>query len=166
MRGYGLLFAQGGSCGMGSCGWTQMQQGGADCKIGVLQPRFGGKRKTRKNMTKGGTCGCGVPKPAMMELPSGVRPSSELVGGQCGCSAPMFQIKRPMTGGACACQIVSPKPVALGGYKPTKRNLKYLKKWKEGKSIGFTMRSSLKAKGLIPRANGTYRVSPKYQGRY
>jgi hypothetical protein len=51
----------------------------------------------------------------------------------------------------------------LGGYKPTKRNLKYLQKWKRGESIGFTMRSSLKAKGLIPRANGTYRVSAKYQ---
>jgi hypothetical protein len=50
-----------------------------------------------------------------------------------------------------------------GGYRVTKRNLKYLKLWKEGKSIGFTMRSSLKAKGLIPRANGTKKVSPKYQ---
>jgi len=36
------------------------------------------------------------------------------------------------------------------------------KKCKKGKSIGFTMRSSLKAKGLIPRANGTKRVSAKY----
>ena len=34
--------------------------------------------------------------------------------------------------------------------------------WKKGKSIGFTMRASLKAKGLIPRANGTRRVSKKY----
>jgi len=51
----------------------------------------------------------------------------------------------------------------IGGYKPTKRNLKYLKKWKKGESIGFTMRSSLKAKGLIPRANGTKRVSAKYR---
>jgi hypothetical protein len=50
-----------------------------------------------------------------------------------------------------------------GGYRATKRDLKYLKMWKEGKSIGFTMRSSLKAKGLIPRANGTKKVSPKYR---
>lgn len=49
------------------------------------------------------------------------------------------------------------------GYKATKRNLKYLKKWKNGKSIGFTMRSSLKAKGLIPRANGKKYVSNKYK---
>jgi len=53
-------------------------------------------------------------------------------------------------------------PKALG-YRATKRNLKYLKKWKQGKSIGFTMRSSLKAKGLIPRANGKKRVSIKYR---
>lgn len=58
--------------------------------------------------------------------------------------------------GGCGCN------KQKGGYKPTKRNLKALRKWKQGKSIGFTMRSSLKAKGLIPRANGTLRVSPKY----
>lgn len=50
-----------------------------------------------------------------------------------------------------------------GGYTPTARDLKYLSLWKRHKSIGFTMRSSLKAKGLIPRANGTYRVSDKYK---
>ena len=70
-------------------------------------------------------------------------------------------------GGACPC-MTQPlitggyKPIT-GGYKPTKLNLKYLKKWKKGESIGFTMRSSLKAKGLIPRANGTKRVSAKYR---
>jgi len=52
----------------------------------------------------------------------------------------------------------------FGGYKASKKNLKYLKKYKKGKSIGFTMRSSLKAKGLIPRSNGTYKVSKKYRG--
>ena len=54
----------------------------------------------------------------------------------------------------------------IGGkrrYKPTKKNRQYLAKWKQGKSIGFTMRSSLKAKGLIPRSNGTKRVSDKYK---
>jgi hypothetical protein len=63
-------------------------------------------------------------------------------------------------GGNCA-------PCALGrlrgGYKPTRKNLAALRKYKAGKSIGFTMRSSLKAKGLIPRANGTKRVSNKYR---
>jgi hypothetical protein len=52
----------------------------------------------------------------------------------------------------------------FGGYRATKRNRKYLRNYKKGKSIGFTMRSSLKAKGLIPRKNGTRRVSKKYRG--
>jgi hypothetical protein len=73
-------------------------------------------------------------------------------------------------GGACACQAAPQGPIMLGGaarggYKPTARNLKYLKKWRRGASIGFTMRSSLKAKGLIPRSNGTYKVSPKYRSK-
>jgi serine/threonine protein kinase len=66
-------------------------------------------------------------------------------------------------GGACPCQFANRFKPIEGGYKATKRNLKYLKKWKRGESIGFTMRSSLKAKGLIPRANGTRRVSNKYR---
>jgi len=80
-------------------------------------------------------------------------------GGSCGtsmCAPP------PMTGGACPCA-AAPKLPMGGGYRATKRNMKYLKLWKKGKSIGFTMRSSLKAKGLIPRANGTKRVSRKYR---
>jgi hypothetical protein len=55
-------------------------------------------------------------------------------------------------------------PGLFGGYRATKKNRKYLKKYKQGRSIGFTMRSSLKAKGLIPRANGTYKISKKYRG--
>ena len=50
-----------------------------------------------------------------------------------------------------------------GGYRPTKRNRTYYRLWKKGKPIGFTMTSSLKAKGLIPRSNGTRRVSKKYR---
>lgn len=38
-----------------------------------------------------------------------------------------------------------------------------LKKYKEGKSIGFTAIAHLKAKGLIPRADGTKRKSDKYK---
>lgn len=48
-------------------------------------------------------------------------------------------------------------------YKPTKKDKDALKKWRKGKSIGFTMRSSLKAKGLIPRASGKKIVSDKYK---
>jgi len=32
-----------------------------------------------------------------------------------------------------------------------------------GKSIGFTRRASLTAMGLLPRADGTYRLSLKYK---
>ena len=66
-------------------------------------------------------------------------------------------------GGGCGC---SPWK---GGYKPTRKNRDALKRWKQGKSIGFTMRSSLKAKGLIPRTSkknrGKYIVSKKYSRR-
>jgi len=54
-------------------------------------------------------------------------------------------------------------PCMLGGYRATRRNRSLLRKFKAGKKIGFTARASLKAKGLIPRANGTRRVSPKYK---
>ena len=54
----------------------------------------------------------------------------------------------------------------MSGYHATKRNLKYLKKWKRGESIGFTMTASLKAKGLIPRTSKALRgrkvLGPKY----
>jgi len=48
-------------------------------------------------------------------------------------------------------------------YRATQKDKKYIRLYKQGKSIGFTMRSSLKAKGLIPRANGTYKISNKYR---
>lgn len=87
-------------------------------------------------------------------------------GGSCGpqmCTAPQMggshqRIRKTMEKtkkGGCGCN--------RGGYRATKRDKKYLLLWKKGKSIGFTMRSSLKAKGLIPRANGTRRVSNKYR---
>jgi hypothetical protein len=54
-----------------------------------------------------------------------------------------------------------------GGYRPTRKNRNALKRWKQGKSIGFTMTSSLKAKGLIPRTSrknkGKKIVSNKYK---
>lgn len=59
-------------------------------------------------------------------------------------------------------------PFHTGGYKPTKKNLETLRRWKRGLSIGFTATSSLKAKGLIPRTSkgmkGKYVVSAKYRG--
>ena len=37
-----------------------------------------------------------------------------------------------------------------------------MKEYESGKGIGFTYTSSLKALGLIPRSDGTVRISPKY----
>lgn len=77
-------------------------------------------------------------------------------GGGCGCG--MRQ-----TGGGCPCSA----GLLRGGYRATRKNLKALKKWKQGKSIGFTMTASLKAKGLIPRTSRKMRgkkvVSRKYR---
>jgi hypothetical protein len=137
-------------------------------RIGLMNPRWGGKRKpdnkieSMLNLSEvftGGGCGCdgaSAPKP-MMELPLGLS---------------LGPLTKGLTGGACLCQAVPKIPIPLGelpkegyrgGYRATKRNLKYLKLFKQGKSIGFTMRSSLKAKGLIPRANGKKIVSAKYK---
>jgi hypothetical protein len=63
-----------------------------------------------------------------------------------------------MKKGGCGCMVPQ-----TGGYRATKKDKKYLKMYKQGKSIGFTMTASLKAKGLIPRANGTRKVSNKYK---
>ena len=76
-------------------------------------------------------------------------------GGGCGCGMPL------MGGGGLV--------FANGGYRMTARNRKYLKKYRAGKPIGFTMRASLKAKGLIPRTSRKFRgrkvVGPKYKTR-
>lgn len=87
-------------------------------------------------------------------------------GGGSGCGARVRQM-----GGGCGCTAGLLKGGATrrrkGGYRATKRNLKYLKKWKRGESIGFTMTSSLKAKGLLPRTSKTNKgkrvVSRKYK---
>lgn len=97
----------------------------------------------RGGSQKGGGCGCGA---------RSYRGGSQR-GGGCGCTSGLL----PQGGGTRK----------RGGYRATKRNLKYLKKWKKGQSIGFTMTSSLKAKGLIPRTSKTMKgkkvVSRKYK---
>ena len=74
--------------------------------------------------------------------------------------APVVEGVGTKKGGGCGC-------MKYGGYRPTRKNRAALKKWKQGKSIGFTMRSSLKAKGLIPRTSRKNRgkkiVSNKYK---
>jgi hypothetical protein len=90
---------------------------------------------------RGGGCGCGA-----RVMTGGSEAASYQRGGSCGCTTGLLQ---------------------GGGYRATKRNLKYLKKWRKGESIGFTMTSSLKAKGLIPRTSRTMKgkrvVSRKYK---
>ena len=50
-------------------------------------------------------------------------------------------------------------------YKATAKNRKTLRRYKAGKSIGFTQKASLKAKGLLTRSNGRRFVSGKYCGK-
>jgi len=76
-------------------------------------------------------------------------------------------------GGANGCGCLSNPIFRTGflqngkGYKMTKKNRAALRKWRKGQPIGFTMTSSLKAKGLIPRTSRKYRgkkvVSAKYK---
>ena len=58
--------------------------------------------------------------------------------------------------------------VQSGGYKATPADMELLRKYKRGISIGFTGRSSLRAKGLLPRKSKKYRgkyvLGPKYSG--
>ena len=69
-----------------------------------------------------------------------------------------------MKRGGCGCMVPQTGGERKrGGYRATKKDKKYLNLYKKGKSIGFTMTASLKAKGLIPRANGTRKVSNKYK---
>jgi hypothetical protein len=139
---------------------------GGECRIGIGFPRFGGKRRTVK---RGGGCGCGstAPKSQSMALPSeasmGPLTASLYKGGGCGCAS-IPKLPTALGGGYKSRS--DDYTLQSGGYRATKRNMKYLKLWKKGKSIGFTMRSSLKAKGLIPRANGTKKVSSKYRSTF
>ena len=96
----------------------------------------------------------------------------------CGCdmqTLPPASMTQPLQnggkqrGGACGCMMKGGRKTrknnyrSKGGYRATAKNRKYLRMWKQGKSIGFTMLASLKAKGLIPRASGKKMVSPKYK---
>ena len=76
----------------------------------------------------------------------------------------MMEGGRRKSRGGCGCMVPQTGGYKMrGGYRATKKDKKYLNLYKKGKSIGFTMTASLKAKGLIPRANGTRRVSRKYR---
>jgi hypothetical protein len=57
---------------------------------------------------------------------------------------------------------VSPARVRKSPFKSPAKAREALRSYKKGKSIGFTYVSSLKAMGLLPRANGKYEISKKY----
>jgi hypothetical protein len=113
------------------------------------------------------SCGCDMKNPlpayaysleAARNVRGGKRTTRKQRGGGCGCSGGAEFL---MTGGGgCGCGL-------KGGYKATARNRKYLAKYRRGKSIGFTMKASLKAKGLIPRTSkknyGKKVVGSKYK---
>jgi hypothetical protein len=53
--------------------------------------------------------------------------------------------------------------VVKSPFRSTQKVKEALQKYKKGNSIGFTYVSSLKAMGLLPRSNGNYEISKKYQ---
>ncbi len=115
----------------------------------------GGKRS---GDSQNGGCGCmmsAFPKKTVKR--GGKRSRTKQRGGYGGCTGQptMLRALGLMNGGK--------RRTTGGRYKPTAKDRAALRKYCAGKSIGFTMRSSLKAKGLIPRANGTRRVSNKYK---
>ena len=101
-----------------------------------------------------GTSSCSV-------LPPGLQSGGGISrGGGCGCTSG--------SGSTGANRNVSLFKGLVGGYCATRRNMKTLRKYKQGKSIGFTGISSLRAKGLLSRVSsqykGKYVLGPKYSG--
>lgn len=132
-------------------------QGGCGC--------FGGKPP--KKTLRGGYGGC-TGQPTMLKALGIMNGGKRNASRKRNASNKRKTIRK--RGGACPCslsKLVSlrggKRYSAKAGYKPTAKDRAALRKFRAGKSIGFTMRSSLKAKGLIPRANGTRRVSNKYK---
>jgi hypothetical protein len=161
---------------MSACGPTNTLYG-VDVR-GTMQKEFADvpTEPVRVPTMRGGTCACagagaGGPKLAFRSIGgrrlcrsrSRSRSRTKRQRGGSGCSggSPMLRSLGIMAGGKRSASY------KCGGsrsaYKPTARNLATLRRFRAGKSIGFTMRSSLKAKGLIPRSNGTYKVSSKYR---
>ena len=68
---------------------------------------------------------------------------------------------RKYRGGGCGCLAQG------GGYRATAKNRNMLRRFRAGKSIGFTGVASLKAKGLIARTSRKNRgkkiLGPKYR---
>lgn len=119
-------------------------------------------------------CGCDMQKPlpdyayslaAARDVQGGRRQTRRRKqrGGDCSsCGAGVAPPMPLMRGGGCGCAKWSG-----GKYKATARNRKYLAKYRRGEPIGFTMKASLKAKGLLPRTSKKYYgkkvLGPKYR---
>jgi hypothetical protein len=58
---------------------------------------------------------------------------------------------------------LSPERIRKSPFKSPLKAKQALNDYKKGKSIGFTYVSSLKAMGLLPRTNGKFIISKKYQ---
>ena len=91
------------------------------------------------------------------------------------CSAsmcsPQAVVPLSQDGGSASALALASKSAPKGApkaYKPTAKNLDQLRRFKKGESIGFTARSSLRAKALLPRISrkhkGLYVYGPKYSG--
>ncbi len=97
-------------------------------------------------------------------------------GGACGCNVQLIRGGGLPAMGSCngACELTPAMAAQLGGGGKKKRktcrrrpanraNAETLRKYRAGKEIGFSRRSSLKAKGLIPRVSGRCEISDKYK---
>jgi hypothetical protein len=105
-----------------------------------------------------GGCMCGMNGASSTRKWPKKQPGKKMFGGNCSGGTPMLRALGIMRGGGKGTRRCRP-----GAYKPTRKNLQRLRRHLAGKSIGFTQRSSLKAKGLLQRANGSCTVSKKYQ---
>jgi hypothetical protein len=165
-------------------GWPKdlVQQGGSDCGCGSCPLMRGGGMPVPDACpfagtgmcgfyARGGGCPCmswlkkgGANNPLYHATTSSLNKNNPLYRGTSSSTTRSSlnelrtRLKKPTT----------PAPSLFGGkYKPTAKNLAALRKWRKGKSIGFTMKASLKAKGLIPRTSRKHRgkkiVSNKYK---
>ncbi|NDE16147.1 hypothetical protein EBZ80_14565 [bacterium] len=57
---------------------------------------------------------------------------------------------------------LSRERVRLSPFATVEKARDALARYQRGESIGFTYVSSLKAMGILPRANGQYQLGPKY----
>jgi hypothetical protein len=145
----------GGSCGIPPIPNYYQGGGGCGCTGGLLPPQSGGGNLAGYNSNPvpdacpfPGTGYCGFYARGGANYGEPMNLQAKLRGGK-------------QSGAGCGCMTRRG-----GAYRPTKKNLKALKKWRKGQSIGFTMTSSLKAKGLIPRTSKKHRGKKVKSAKY